>query len=620
MALRWLLLYGFVLWNCTVEFSKAETIFESKYEPPGTSIVYFTRIRSEFDRDTVHISHDKGKNYQLIFKGTIKGLLHMPDTKVVSGERPSRLTTWNAEKNSQHYTFFSEGRIHISTSGVYIGSYPVPRGVVSTYSWIFLDAGALGKFLLISTKTDEASEVRLIRPSDGYSIVLARENLGVKGVKIENGVLTWNKLTSEIDLTQLESYTHLVSTPSDSETESYREARTRLENSSVRVADSEGKQAKAWDLVSGFVSLPINILDPKVEDGSPVQLKLEQIYRNLLKQEIGSVKILGPAGSGKTYLANMLVSQLTNGHPPPGLEGYIPLIVNPSALSAGTKYSGSMSARINAMIALSKEFNIVWIIDEAHTLSGQGTHSHNAVDITQKLKPGLTEGFLRFVALSTEHEWNNAYAGDPPWDERFGKVKVQEPMGEELFLALENFIARYKFPEIDRGLLALIIRLSDQFNATGAQPRKANQLIEEIFADQKLQGELKSPSREEILVAASGLYDLHPDHFDREKMLQRLRNLPQGLSRWVVGQTEAKEAIVNGFEMSIAGLEDKTKPKGRAIFAGPKGQGKTELVKAAAKVLETSYVRIMMTSYTHPNQTENLKREIAQALRKHANA
>jgi ATP-dependent Clp protease ATP-binding subunit ClpA len=393
-----------------------------------------------------------------------------------------------------------------------------------------------------------------------------------------------------------------------------------LSNSEVMVSNAEGKQENAWKIVSGFVtdlSAQAIKTDDMVADPSS-QERIQQIFRSLIKKEVGSAKVLGPAGTGKTTLIKQMISELAAGRGPEALQNTAFLMIDPAALSSGTKFVGTMDTKIGAMLALSREFKIVWVVDEAHTLRGAGAHSGNSNDIMQLLKAGLTEGYFRMIGLSTDHEWNAAFAGDPALNQRFGEVKLTEPAGDALRVILSRWMKKHSFPEMEPKVLDMIINLSSEFNAEGAQPRKGTLLIEEIFAEQSLKGTPSSPSSDEVKTAAQRLYNLHLDHFDRAKMRARLDNMPKALSQSVIGQISAKNALVDAVTLSIAGMEDKNKPKGRKIFAGPKGQGKTELIMAFGKAMELPVARIVMTKYTSAHQTEELKREIAQALRRNA--
>ncbi len=398
----------------------------------------------------------------------------------------------------------------------------------------------------------------------------------------------------------------------------------KLTQSNIVVKDEAGKDASAWDVIKPHVTI-LNTADlDALEITERDAQLLKNVYTNLAQTGIGSVKVLGPAGSGKSYFIDLLTSQIIQQKAPGIITEKIFLYLDPASFSSGTLHVGSMEARVNAMIKLSKEHNIVWVIDEIHNLKGKGTHTGNTTnDIWQELKGGLAKGYIRIIGMTTEFEWNEAYAADQPLNERFGLVSLSEPTGEELrkklkFFIKKNFAKEYEIL-IQDNVLDLIIRLSSEFNATGGQPRKSTSLIEKLFAIQLInEGQYRAPTLEDVKIAAQEAYNLHVDQFNIEKQRERLALLPKHLDKHIVGQDLAKKAISDSFSKSLAGIEDKSKPKGRRIFAGPKGQGKTELAYAAAQALGLKIKRIVMTSYQHASQIENLKKEIAQALRENA--
>ena len=85
-----------------------------------------------------------------------------------------------------------------------------------------------------------------------------------------------------------------------------------------------------------------------------------------------------------------------------------------------------------------------------------------------------------------------------------------------------------------------------------------------------------------------------------ESEVEKLLKLEDELSKRVVGQTEAIEAISDSVRRSRAGLQDPRKPIGSFIFLGTTGVGKTELAKALADYLfndENAMTRIDMSEY-----------------------
>ena len=81
---------------------------------------------------------------------------------------------------------------------------------------------------------------------------------------------------------------------------------------------------------------------------------------------------------------------------------------------------------------------------------------------------------------------------------------------------------------------------------------------------------------------------------------EKLLNMEKELSKRVVGQSEAIQAIADAVRRSRAGIADPNRPTGSFLFLGPTGVGKTELAKALADFLfddERAIVRIDMSEY-----------------------
>src|SRR6476619_436592 len=90
---------------------------------------------------------------------------------------------------------------------------------------------------------------------------------------------------------------------------------------------------------------------------------------------------------------------------------------------------------------------------------------------------------------------------------------------------------------------------------------------------------------------------------------ERLTKLEKELSRRVIGQDEAVEAVANAVRRSRAGLKDPNRPIGSFIFLGPTGVGKTETARALAEFLfddEHAMVRIDMSEYMEKHAVARL--------------
>ena len=98
-----------------------------------------------------------------------------------------------------------------------------------------------------------------------------------------------------------------------------------------------------------------------------------------------------------------------------------------------------------------------------------------------------------------------------------------------------------------------------------------------------------------------------------DKMLEgerdKLLRMEDELSKRVVGQGEAVQAVSKAVRRARAGLQDPNRPIGSFIFLGPTGVGKTELTKALAHFLfddETAMVRLDMSEYMEKHSVARL--------------
>jgi len=92
---------------------------------------------------------------------------------------------------------------------------------------------------------------------------------------------------------------------------------------------------------------------------------------------------------------------------------------------------------------------------------------------------------------------------------------------------------------------------------------------------------------------------------EREKLLR----LEDDMSKRVIGQEEAIEAVTNAILRARAGLKDVNRPIGSFIFLGPTGVGKTELAKTLARNLfdsEENIIRIDMSEYMEKHAVSRL--------------
>ena len=92
---------------------------------------------------------------------------------------------------------------------------------------------------------------------------------------------------------------------------------------------------------------------------------------------------------------------------------------------------------------------------------------------------------------------------------------------------------------------------------------------------------------------------------EREKLLK----MEEQITKRVIGQKEAVQAVSTAVRRARAGLQDPNRPIGSFMFLGPTGVGKTELTKALAEFLfddEHALIRIDMSEYMEKHSVARL--------------
>jgi ATP-dependent Clp protease ATP-binding subunit ClpB len=94
-----------------------------------------------------------------------------------------------------------------------------------------------------------------------------------------------------------------------------------------------------------------------------------------------------------------------------------------------------------------------------------------------------------------------------------------------------------------------------------------------------------------------------------QEEIQKLSHMEDELSKRVIGQEKAIQAVSNAVRRNRAGIGEENKPIGSFIFMGPTGVGKTELAKALAEFMfndEKAVIRIDMSEYSEKHAVSRM--------------
>ncbi len=193
------------------------------------------------------------------------------------------------------------------------------------------------------------------------------------------------------------------------------------------------------------------------------------------------------------------------------------------------------------------------------------------------------------------------------------------------------------------------VRLSQRYLSGYYMPDKALDLLDEAAAHASLGGgndrsaeqkvvdaELKQAIRDEDFARALRLQERLRKLYDRDVQVivgvadvahalrsrtgippeaistsekDRLRDLEQDLSKFVVGQEDAVCTVADAVRRGRTGLTGTSRPAASILLTGPTGVGKTLLCKALARRIfgsEQAMIRLDMTEYAEPNSASRL--------------
>ncbi|HKW48581.1 MAG TPA: AAA family ATPase [Gemmatimonadaceae bacterium] len=230
--------------------------------------------------------------------------------------------------------------------------------------------------------------------------------------------------------------------------------------------------------------------------------EVERVIDILLRHGKNNPTLVGPAGVGKTAIAEGLAQRIAEGRVPLVLRNVRLLSLDHVGLLAGTTYRGQYEQRISALVSeTTAARNVILFIDELHNLIGQGTALGAAMDAANMLKPALVRGDFRVIGATTNDEYEKWILGDPALERRFQKVVVRELGADDALVILQarkERLERHHNVLISDEALRSSISLTDEFVSDRMRPDKAIDALDEACAH--MQAVAEYPPRVEELV------------------------------------------------------------------------------------------------------------------------
>ncbi|MCR6575933.1 AAA family ATPase [Campylobacter insulaenigrae] len=340
------------------------------------------------------------------------------------------------------------------------------------------------------------------------------------------------------------------------------------------------------------------------------KFELERMMQILSRRKKNNPILVGEPGVGKTAVVEGLALAIAQNKVPKHLLDSKIYSLDMASLLSGTKYRGDFEKRLKDIInELENIPNAILFIDEIHTIVGTGASNESHADMSNLLKPALSNGSIKCIGATTFIEYKNTFDKNKALSRRFAKIDIDEPSEEECFLILKGLKNKYEnFHKIKLNdeILQTSIKLAKQFLPDKFLPDSAVDLIDELGAsfaleDKKNKKIIKNKDLENTLARMTHSHKIYES--DQGKIL---KNLEKNLEKSIFGQDEAIKALCSILKQSYAGLKAKNTPRGVFLFTGSSGVGKTELAKRLAQNLNLNLERFDMSEYTQKHDVSKL--------------
>ena len=400
-------------------------------------------------------------------------------------------------------------------------------------------------------------------------------------------------------------------------------------------------------------------LDPVIGRES----EIERVAQILTRRKKNNPVLIGEPGVGKTAIIEGLAQRIVRKTVPRILHKKRILSLDLASIVAGTKYRGQFEERLKSvMLELETNDDIIIFIDELHTIVGAGGAS-GSLDASNMFKPSLARGDIHCIGATTMDEYRKFIEKDGALDRRFQKITINPPSIKESVDILnglkEKYEEHHKVTYTENAIIECV-DLSERYISDKFLPDKAIDIMDEAGARAhmynlevpknilKIEIDIQNIREQKDDKVLAQLFEDAAKLRDKERQLitklakaqkqwqvgqeessviigsdtiadvvslmtgvplskvaesesQRLLNLNNELSDYIVGQKEAIKSIVNAIRRSRTGLKNPNRPIGVFLFLGPTGVGKTELAKCLAKNLfphANSLVKVDMSEYT----------------------
>jgi hypothetical protein len=282
-------------------------------------------------------------------------------------------------------------------------------------------------------------------------------------------------------------------------------------------------------------------------------------------------------------------------------------LLSPQRLVSGMSYVGQWESRLLAILKNARKRRHVLYFDDFLGLYQAGISANSDLNMAQVLRPYIERRYCRFLVEMTPEVLRVFRERDRGLADQFHVLHVPEPDDAEnlrIQLGVWRLLERVHRCRFDLDVLPTVLDLERRFVRDGAFPGKAARFLEQLA----VQSPRADINRSRVLSEFRSRTGLTLEFIDQRQQFDRAK-LVTSLTRRVIGQPAAVEAIADVLGIAKARLNEPDRPLASLLFLGPTGVGKTQCAKATAEYLfgdPERVIRFDMNEFVEPGAAARL--------------